>query len=106
MERFELDSDRSFPLTDDNHDDLAYNLRHESLPDAPIYKVQVQDALRDTKMQLGGLYSTMARSPMILNVSSTIATLAQQSKQLSEFDYPRTRTIGLVGDSGVGWCLC
>jgi hypothetical protein len=101
MANLDIESNRSLVLSSDDSD-LAYNLRTESLPDAPVYDSRLQDALRNTRQQLGRLYSVMENCPIISDQSSTLAVLAQQTEHLSQFDYPRTRTIGLVGDSGVG----
>jgi hypothetical protein len=83
-------------------DDLEYNLRTENLPDVPIYDARLQNALRETKEQLRKLHEVMDFGPGIANPAPNLATLAQQTDRLSEFEYPQFRTIGLVGDSGVG----
>jgi hypothetical protein len=105
MASLEIESNRSLEISTDDSD-LVYNLRTESLPNAPIYDARLQDALRNTKQQLGQLKSIMENCPMTFDPSSTLSVLAQQTEHLSQFDYPRTRTIGLLGDSGVGEILC
>ncbi|KAF2801711.1 uncharacterized protein BDZ99DRAFT_528183 [Mytilinidion resinicola] len=108
LENLDLSGDRS--INDEaepnqnyhDDDDLEYNLRTESLPDVPIYDTRLQNALRDTKEQLRELHEAMEFGPGILNQAPNLSILAQQTNQLADFAYPETRTIGLVGDSGVG----
>ncbi|KAF2496947.1 hypothetical protein BU16DRAFT_616988 [Lophium mytilinum] len=107
LENLDLTSDRY--LNDDaepnqnyNNEDLEYNLRTENLPDVPIYDARLQSGLRDTKEELRELHEVMEFGPGALNQAPNLSILAQQTHRLSEFAYSETRTIGLVGDSGVG----
>ena len=77
-------------------------MRGESLPNAPIYDVELQAALREAKDQLGALESTMKQCPIAFDGKSKLSELAQQTRRLAQFEYPTTRTIGFVGGSGVG----
>jgi hypothetical protein len=81
---------------------FTYDFKLEALPEAPIYHPHLQEALRNTKAQLRQLHSAMKGCPLSSNSDSTMSILTAQNQKLSEFDYPKTRTIGLVGDSGVG----
>jgi hypothetical protein len=87
---------------DDDEDAHVYRLRAETLPDAPIYDPQLQNGLRETKAQLSHLFSSIESCPMASDSTRTLFSLGQQIQRLSNFDYPRTRTIGLIGDSGAG----
>lgn len=89
-------------LTPEYDDDLSYNMRSEPLPDAPIYNPELQAVLGTVKEQLGEIERTMGRCSMSSDTGSNISTLFQQTRSLAHFEYPTTRTIGFVGDSGVG----
>jgi hypothetical protein len=41
-------------------------------------------------------------APLLHDHESTIAKLHEESVKLSSFEYPTSRRIGFVGDSGVG----
>lgn len=71
-------------------------------PDASFYNINPQRVLENTELQLRQLYKIVEEYPMLLNTSLNLAILAAQAQKLSHIDYSQTRTIGLVGDSGVG----
>ena len=79
---------------------MLYDLGNEDLPAAPIYDQKLQKALADAIQNLAQLCNTMGKTPRLM--APNLAMLAQQTRQLVDFDYPRTRTIGFVGESGVG----
>jgi len=79
-----------------------YGMRRENLPNAPIYNQRLQTALREVKSQLGELESIIGRCPIASDDESKISALFKQVINQAQFEYPTTRTIGFVGDSGVG----
>ena len=83
-------------------EDDAYNFRQEPLPPAPIYNCRLQDGLKDVKNQLGDLANTMRLSELVRDPNTSLHTLYEETKKASEFKYPETRTVGFIGDSGVG----
>lgn len=87
---------------DIDEDDLTYSMRNENLPDAPIYNKELQSVLRGAKEKLGALAIDMNTCPLSLHNDSDFSSLLQETQRLANFEYPKTRVIGFVGDSGVG----
>jgi hypothetical protein len=83
-------------------EDFSYRLRDEALPDAPIYNPELQSLLRDTKENLQSLHRTMESCPLASVPQSNIYSLSQDTHQLAQFEQGNTRTVGFVGNSGVG----
>lgn len=97
---------QTYPEYDpENEDDHQYNIRQEQLPRARIYNSRLQNILKDVKQQFGELQHTMSDSPLSRDESSDLYGLYRQLESLSRFDYPETRTVGFIGDSGVGECF-
>lgn len=80
----------------------TYNFRQEPLPPAPVYNYRLQDGLKDVKNQLGDLANTMCLSGLVRDSNTSLHTLYEETKKASEFKCPETRTVGFIGDSGVG----
>ena len=78
------------------------DIREESLPVAPVYNSRVQDGLKEVKRELSILADTMGLSELTQDDSSDLHALYEQTKKMSMFEYPVTRTVGFIGDSGVG----
>lgn len=78
------------------------DLREEELPPAPVYKSRLQDGLKDVKRELGILADMMAISQLCEKDTSDLYALNRDIKKMSTFKYPETRTVGFIGDSGVG----
>ncbi|KAL3464362.1 hypothetical protein BJX64DRAFT_254826 [Aspergillus heterothallicus] len=94
--------DNSDMESDDDDDPLLYNIREEALPQAPIYDAGLQNALREVRSQLTNLKISMARSNLVHDESTTIHEIYKQVDLMSRFEYPETRIVGFIGDSGVG----
>lgn len=84
------------------HDAKISDIREEELPPAPVYKSRLQDGLKDVKRELGVLADMMGISPLSEKQSSDLYALYRDTKEMSMFKYPDTRTVGFIGDSGVG----
>ncbi|KAL2794371.1 hypothetical protein BJX66DRAFT_202010 [Aspergillus keveii] len=92
---------------DDDHlegddDTSTYNIREEALPQAPIYDVGLQNALREVRSHLTDLKLSMARFHLVHDESARVHELYKQVELISRFEYPETRIVGFIGDSGVG----
>jgi hypothetical protein len=74
----------------------------ERFPDAPIYNDGFQKVLGDTRDRLRELHETLATCFLTADPQSALRSLSNQTKKLSEYQYPKTRVVGLVGESGVG----
>ncbi|KAJ0426006.1 hypothetical protein BJY00DRAFT_272728 [Aspergillus carlsbadensis] len=103
----EEDNEPGNSFNDDNDlegddDTFAYNIREEALPHAPIYDVGLQSALREVRINLTDLKLSMARSHLVHDESARVHGLYKQVELMSRFEYPETRIVGFIGDSGVG----
>lgn len=85
-----------------------YNVQDEELPPERIYNNQLQDALKGVKAQLTRLTDTMRGSEPVQNNehSSGLFALYQEAEGLSHFEFPETRVVGFIGDTGVGLFVC
>ena len=72
------------------------------LPEAPIYNSRLQSALREVKEHLSSIRSDMKRSPLIPDHGSDFYKQYEQMCMLNQLDCPETRTVGFIGNSGVG----
>ncbi|KAF7589335.1 hypothetical protein BBP40_004449 [Aspergillus hancockii] len=101
-------SDDSDQLSDgdnansDSDDSTLYNVRHEQLPHARIYNTRLQEMLRDVKSQLSALHRDMDRCPLSRDHGSDLFHLSEKVRTLNELESPETRTVGFIGNSGVG----
>ncbi|KAL2860560.1 hypothetical protein BJX68DRAFT_261492 [Aspergillus pseudodeflectus] len=103
----EEDNESVNSFIDDDHlegddDTPTYNIREEALPRAPIYDVGLQNALREVRTHLTDLKSSMARFHLVHDESTRVHELYKQIESMSRFEYPETRIVGFIGDSGVG----
>ncbi|GIJ92098.1 hypothetical protein Asppvi_011073 [Aspergillus pseudoviridinutans] len=87
---------------DDVNDDYLYNIRQEELPQVPIYDIRLQTALRNVRGQLADLAQVMSRRELAQDPTSAFHELYKQTLEASGFAYPATRTVGFIGDSGMG----
>uniref|UniRef100_A0A8H7NBD8 Uncharacterized protein n=1 Tax=Bionectria ochroleuca TaxID=29856 RepID=A0A8H7NBD8_BIOOC len=84
----------------------SYSTRHdvhdEPLPEDIFHSPAFQQAFRDAKGLTADLKTVLDDAPLLHDHESTIAKLHEESVKLSSFEYPTSRRIGFVGDSGVG----
>ena len=95
--------------SDENERDYLYNIRGEELPQAPIYDFRLQDALRNVRAQLTNLAHCMGLREEAQDSTTVFHNLYEQTLAASRFAYPATRTVGFIGDSGMGRlevCVC
>ncbi|KAE8370056.1 hypothetical protein BDV27DRAFT_140731 [Aspergillus caelatus] len=86
----------------DSDDSSLYNVRCEHLPRAPIYNAGLQEILRDIKTQLSVLQNDMDLCPLSRDHDSDLFQLREKVRMLNKLDCPETRTVGFIGNSGVG----
>ncbi|GFG18592.1 hypothetical protein IFM61606_00016 [Aspergillus udagawae] len=87
---------------DPESDDYLYNIRQEELPQVPIYDIRLQSALRNVRGQLADLAQVMSRRELAQDPTTAFHELYKQTLEASGFAYPATRTVGFIGDSGMG----
>lgn len=86
-------------------DDRADTPHQEPLPSAPIYNSQLQEGLSEVKSLLAEIAHTMRLSGLTGDPKTSLHKLYVETKKASRFRYPETRTVGFIGDSGVGVLL-
>lgn len=87
---------------EDENEMISNDIRDETLPPAPIYNNRLQDGLKAVKGHLASLASAMRLSELTQDQSTSLYTLYKRTEKMTRFQYPVTRTVGLIGDSGVG----
>ncbi|KAK7444201.1 hypothetical protein Landi51_08752 [Colletotrichum acutatum] len=81
---------------------VYHEVKDEELPESRFYDPAVQSAIKDAKALMTQLAGVLEENPLHTNPDSTIRRLHGQAMDLSQFEGPSTRTVGFVGDSGVG----
>lgn len=89
-------------LNDEGHDNYFYSIRQERHPQVRIYNTHLQNALRDVRSHLKNLTNTMRGCPLVHDQTTGLYDLYQKVQTMSQFQYPETRTVGFIGNSGVG----
>ncbi|KAJ5610470.1 hypothetical protein N7510_007189 [Penicillium lagena] len=97
-ENSENEDESNMPQLDED----TYSVRQESLPPAPVYNLGLQNGLGAVKKALAGLANTMCLSELVNDSTTSFYKLQEEIRQLSDFKYPETRTVGFIGDSGAG----
>ncbi|KZL72727.1 tat pathway signal sequence [Colletotrichum tofieldiae] len=81
---------------------VPHDVRDEEPPPNRFHDSAVQGAFGDAKALMARLVGVLESSPLHESPDSTIERLHRQTRELSCFECPSTRTVGFVGDSGVG----
>ncbi|KAK6227425.1 hypothetical protein QIS74_00980 [Colletotrichum tabaci] len=81
---------------------LPHNVKDEEPPSNRFHDPTVQQAFGEAKTLMRSLANALGSSSLHVNPDSTIQRLHRQAQDLSRFQCPSTRTVGFVGDSGVG----
>ncbi|OHW99019.1 hypothetical protein CSPAE12_02220 [Colletotrichum incanum] len=81
---------------------VPHDVKDEELPPNRFHDPAVQGAFGDAKALMARLVGVLESSPLHESPDSTIERLHRQARELSCFECPPTRTVGFVGDSGVG----
>ncbi|OHF03901.1 hypothetical protein CORC01_00763 [Colletotrichum orchidophilum] len=81
---------------------VPHDVKDEELPLNRFHDAAFQNAFGDAKALMSQLVDVLEGSPLHISPDSTIKKLHRQAQELSRFQCPSTRIVGLVGDSGVG----
>ncbi|KAF6518691.1 hypothetical protein HZS61_017065 [Fusarium oxysporum f. sp. conglutinans] len=79
-----------------------HDVADEELPDDAFHSPEFQGAFRDAKQLMSSIQSVLGSSNIHEAHESTMRKLHEDAGRLAAFEYPATRTVGFVGDSGVG----
>ena len=71
----------------------------------PIYDSRLQAELSEVKQKFVSLAAIIAPSALAQDPSSSLHAHYGNVLKASNFEFPETRTVGFIGDSGVGECL-
>ncbi|KAK1566032.1 uncharacterized protein LY79DRAFT_529529, partial [Colletotrichum navitas] len=81
---------------------ILHDVRDEEPPPNHFHNPAVQGAFGDAKALSARLAGVLEGSPLHASADSTIKRLHRRARELANFQCPSTRTVGFVGDSGVG----
>jgi hypothetical protein len=79
-----------------------HDVTHEELPRDRFHEPVFQQAFSDTKRFISDLTDVLSTSSLCNDPGSTMRRLHEEAGNLARFQCPSTRTVGFVGDSGVG----
>jgi ABC-type multidrug transport system fused ATPase/permease subunit len=82
--------------------DPIHDIKDENPPNDRFHNSTFQDALREAKALMAGFRDTLGSNSLHYEPDSVMQRLHQQAAKLAHFECPSTRTVGFVGDSGVG----
>jgi hypothetical protein len=86
-----------------SHVDLPrHKIEDEEPPQQPFHEISFQRKFNKVKRLMTGLAGVLESSPLHSDLTTAVAGLQQRARTMSNFQCPSTRTVGLVGDSGVG----
>ncbi|KAH0425848.1 hypothetical protein CcaCcLH18_10717 [Colletotrichum camelliae] len=88
--------------TENQEPEAPHDVKDEDLPDDRFHHPDVQNAFVEAKALMSRLARVLGSSPLHIDPDSAIKRLHKRAKDLSRFQCPSTRTVGFVGDSGVG----
>ncbi|KAG9498470.1 hypothetical protein J7337_009275 [Fusarium musae] len=78
-----------------------HDVADEELPNDAFHSPEFQGAFRDAKQLMSNIQSVLGSSNVHEGSESTMRKLHEEAGKLAAFEYPATRTVGFVGDSGV-----
>ncbi|KAM0339302.1 hypothetical protein ACHAPU_010981 [Fusarium lateritium] len=78
-----------------------HNVADEELPEDAFHSPEFQQAFRNAKQLMSNVETVLGSSNVHNESESTMRKLHQEAGRLATFQYPATRTVGFVGDSGV-----
>lgn len=74
----------------------------ESSAVPPIHNIRLQKRIGRVKAELSRVADTLRTLKLNHDQSSNLDVLYQSTCELSMFEYPKTRIVGFIGESGVG----
>lgn len=81
---------------------ILYDVRDEEGPQDRFHDPALQQAIRDTKKCMLDLADVLGSSPLHADPDSAIQRFHREVRDAANFQCPSSRTVGFVGDSGVG----
>lgn len=81
---------------------VPHDVRDEEMPQDRFHEPAFQQAFRDAKGLMSELTDVLGSSPLHIDPDSTMQRLHREARNLAQFQCPSSRTVGFVGDSGVG----
>ncbi|KAH7324284.1 hypothetical protein B0I35DRAFT_348511 [Stachybotrys elegans] len=82
--------------------ELTHDVREEKPPNDRFHDANFQRAFAEAKGVMATITSTLGSGRLHDELDSTMARLHERANQLATFECSPTRTVGFVGDSGVG----
>jgi hypothetical protein len=79
-----------------------HDVRDEETPQDRFHEPTFQQAFRDAKGLMSKLVDVLGSSSLHIDPDSTMQRLHREAGDLARFQCPSSRTVGFVGDSGVG----
>jgi len=79
-----------------------HDVRDEELPNDAFHESTFQQSLSDAKRLMAELTEVLSSNAIRHEPDSTMSRLQVKARELASFHCPSTRTVGFVGDSGVG----
>jgi hypothetical protein len=81
---------------------IPHDVRDEESPQDRFHQPAFQQAFGDAKRLMSELVDVLGSSSLHIDPDSTMQRLHRESGDLAHFQCPPSRTVGFVGDSGVG----
>ncbi|KAK5988118.1 hypothetical protein PT974_12258 [Cladobotryum mycophilum] len=85
-----------------NINSVPHRVEDEEAPPEPFHEASFQRCFMDTKSLASDLKETLGNSSLHQDPDSMMRRLHSEAERLASFQCPSTRTVGFVGDSGVG----
>ncbi len=85
---------------------LRYEVREEELPQDKFHSSAFQQTYASAKQLMSDLEVVLSSSSLHDEPDTVMKSLFEKTKVLSRFQCPTNRTVGFVGDSGVGTVCC
>ena len=81
---------------------IPHDVRDEEPPQDRFHEPAFQQAFGDAKILMSELANVLGSSSLHIDPDSTMQRLHREAVKLANFQCPSSRTVGFVGDSGVG----
>ena len=81
---------------------IKHDVRDEEPPQDRFHEPAFQQAFGDAKILMSELANVLGSSSLHIDPDSTMQRLHREAGELANFQCPSSRTVGFVGDSGVG----
>lgn len=102
MSRGQSVSPSTHSRSNSNQNRSVYRVEDEEPPATLFYTHEVQEALQTGKTLMSGIAGLLANPGSNNEAESVVQNLLQQASELARFELHSSRTVGLIGDIGVG----